>query len=151
VKRVLLAEGMLEAEVPADWIVRATTLADGQHLDAAFPQAYAGWDFDRLPEDLTTIVHRTAVPSRELADTQMRRFVRQGEPERFDDLVGTAPAQGYQWTDGVRDIATWFVQVAEGLVVAIHVGLPGLVDPSRKDRDPIARGRAFLCNARWIA
>jgi hypothetical protein len=150
VKRVLFAEGLLEAEVPVDWVVRTTTLANGQRVDLAVPEQYEEWELDHLPEDITTIVYRTSVPPRELAEARMGRFVRSGEPERFDDLVGTVPAQGYQWTDGVRAIATWFVQPADGLVIEIHVGLPGLLDPSHRDRDPIARGRAFLCGARWI-
>jgi hypothetical protein len=53
-------------------------------------------------------------------------------------------------TDWVRDIATCFVQPTSGIVVAIYVGLPGLLDPSRTDRDPVARGDMLLGSARWV-
>jgi hypothetical protein len=120
-------------------------------VEVAVPASYAEWELDHLPEDLTTVVYRTRTPSRELAEARMRRFVRDGEPESFADLVGGLAAQGYNWTDGVRNIATWFVQLADELVVEIHVALPGLIEPPRRDRDPIARGRTLLSSARWIA
>jgi hypothetical protein len=137
-KRVVLAEGYLEAQVPVDWVVRATTRANGQRVDVAVPEKYAALEPDNLPdEDLTTAVHRTYVALLELAEAQMRRFVRQGEPERFDDHVGAVAAQGYEWTNGVQEIATWFVQPADGIVVEIHVSLP-------RRQDPVARGRTLL-------
>ena len=95
-------------------------------------------------------MHRTNEPLDEIAEGLMRRHVGNGEPERFHELVGRVAARGYAWTDGVRDIATWFAQPTSGIVVAISVALPGLLDPSDKDRDPVARGHMLLGSARWI-
>jgi hypothetical protein len=150
VQRVLLAEGLLDASVPDNWLVRVTTLGDGQRVEVAVPGKYAEWEIDRLPEDVTTIVYRTTETLGELAEARMRRLVGDGEPERFDDLVGPLAAQGYEWTDGVRDIAAWFVHPANGIVVEIHVTLPGRLERRGTDRDPIARGRALLDGARWM-
>jgi hypothetical protein len=150
VKRVLLAEGLLEVEVPDDWVVRATTLQDGQRVDLASPERYAEWQLQDLPEDVGTVVHRTHEPLEVVAERSMRRHVGNGEPDRFHERVGSVAARGYAWTDGVRDIATWFAQPISGIVVAIYVSLPGLLDPSRTHRDPVARGRMLLGSARWI-
>jgi hypothetical protein len=150
VKRVLLADGLLELEIPVDWVVRAPTLANDSHVEVAVPPESPEWVLGWVPEGLTTIVYRTTAAAHEFAEALMRRRVANGEPERFDDLLGTVPALGYEWTDGIHDIATWFVKPTDDVAVEILVTLPGLSEPSGRYRDPIARGRTLLCSARWI-
>jgi hypothetical protein len=76
-KRVLLAEGLLEAEVPEDWVVRTAAVANDQRVDVATSERYAEWGLQHLPEDLTTVLHRTDEPLGEIAETSMRGHVRQ--------------------------------------------------------------------------
>jgi len=47
----------------------------------------------------------------EVAETAMRRNVTQGEPDRFPAVFAGHPAFGYEWTDGVQWVLTWWLEL----------------------------------------
>lgn len=57
------------------------------------------------------------------AEAMMKRHVRQGEPERYSQLVGGRSAYAYSWTDGVNNIDTYFVEESAGVVLRIDLAI----------------------------
>ncbi|NUP10192.1 MAG: hypothetical protein HOW73_29430 [Polyangiaceae bacterium] len=59
----------------------------------------------------------------------MGRRVLQGEPGRFSAELDGVPARGFEWTDGICDILSYFAQSPRGdlveLIVACDLRAPG--------------------------
>jgi hypothetical protein len=57
------------------------------------------------------------------------------------------------WTDGIHDIASWFVEDPDALIEFCCTG-PGLTDPHGQidmaQREPSALGRRILLSLRWM-
>lgn len=72
------------------------------------------------------------------------------EPEPVD-VVGRTAAF-FSWTDGIKDIASWFVELPNELLEFDCVG-PGLCDPEGqidvREANPRELGGRILASLRW--
>lgn len=76
----------------------------------------------------------------EYADGVMRRHVGQGAPEISSRDVCGREMRAYQWTDGVRNIETVFVEIPDSTHFTV-LRLDIVVTPSFEADDVAARGR----------
>ncbi|MCB9687402.1 MAG: hypothetical protein H6738_03850 [Alphaproteobacteria bacterium] len=78
----------------------------------------------------------------------MARRVRQGRPERFDARIGDRAARGFDWTDGVDSILSWFVDLDGGALVEISLAM----HPSagRTGDSVRALAKPLLARVRWV-
>lgn len=83
------------------------------------------------------------------AEREMARHVRQGEPSRFSDRIGGLEALGYEWTDGVMDIATWFVAPSPSVGVRVDHAISALGPLSRPNVSARAEGAILLASVTW--
>jgi hypothetical protein len=65
----------------------------------------------------------------DFAEQQMARRVRQGYPERFAAMVDGTQALGFDWTDGVANILSYFAVHPRGPIVELSVIVPALPEP----------------------
>lgn len=79
----------------------------------------------------------------------MTRHVEQGSLERFTDSIGGVPALGFSWTDGILDIATWFVAPSASAVVRVdHSVTPPTSAPTR-EMNVRVDGGTLLASIAW--
>jgi len=65
----------------------------------------------------------------DVAEAAMQRHVRQGEPDRFPAVVSGHPAFGYEWSDGVQTILTWWLELDSEFCARVEYanGTPGRI------------------------
>jgi hypothetical protein len=87
-----------------------------------------------------------------VAEDLMSRRVRQGYPGRFDAVISGLPALGFDWTDGIMEILSYFVLHARGWILEFQVArachpvmyMPGF------DRSPLRSiAEDLLAGVRW--
>jgi hypothetical protein len=145
--RITLA-GLLEVELPSDWLARVYT---PEGATVAFPRKFDEYvEPDHMPESLLANPFTTDQLLEQFAAARMARFVRQGYPERFDgDVVGGLPALAFTWTNGIADIATWFASPTRGFVLELHYGKP-FAGPDATDEPARDRAIPWMQSARWL-
>ena len=72
----------------------------------------AGADPDELSKALVVrlLPREPGTNLKAYAHRVMLRHVPQGRPTEFASIIDGRPAVGFEWTDGVSDVATWFVE-----------------------------------------
>ena len=102
-------EGPLELDLPEHW--GATRLSRNLVILHDKDEFHKGEDPSLLREGVTVrrLAHSADESLEERARKEMRRLVRQGEPEYRVDALGSLDAQVYEWTDGSMHLISWFV------------------------------------------
>ncbi|MBS2015205.1 MAG: hypothetical protein JST00_20115 [Deltaproteobacteria bacterium] len=139
-------------ELPPGWIVILDTTSGvlRAFLSGTVSHREAGTSVESGDADLSLSAISPGTTLETYAEARMRQHVRQGEPERFADVIGGHPAIGYTWTDGVLDIATWFLEPLPSAAVRIDHSIPSFLDRARLGRDARGEGSALLATLRWV-
>ncbi len=109
---------LLDPALPEDW--RRVEVPQG----VAFARAT---DLDRHDNDvqcaqLCLFIFAADAPNViDFSEELMARRVRQGYPERFSPTVAGIPALGFEWTDGVAHIRSYFVPHPRGPIIEFQI------------------------------
>jgi hypothetical protein len=133
--------------LPNGW--RATSIEDGMVVLHVAERFHHGEDPSRLSEG--AILRRLPRPEgaeslSDYADKQMKRLVRQGQPDHSVDKLGDLEAQIYEWTDGTRRLITWFVEPDRGVWYRVDYGTQ---DPEVTRSELWKRAVKVLGNIQW--
>lgn len=136
--RLHVTELGVALDEPPGWHIRDWRVRDARVV-ALVPEEQRGVAAESLHNVLGVCTPRERRDTLlETAEVTMRVYVQQGSPEYvLDRWRDGRPAHRYEWTDGIRVIHTWFVQVREHLVeidVDVH-----FFDPNGDQRSPYKR------------
>ena len=153
---MLLTQQLLPAlgsslELPIGWTVIVDTTSGSLRafLAGAVSHREAGSSVELGDADFSLSAISLDTTLEEYADARMKRHVPQGYPERFAAVVGDRAALGYTWTDGISDIATWFVEPLPSVVVRIDHSIPSIAPRERSGVDARGEGAGLLATLQW--
>lgn len=141
-------DGVLEISLPDDWqpvaIQSGTVLVRTQDLEAAGSVEQVG--------ALSLFVGRLANGTERSASQQieqlMARRVPQGNPERFRDDMSGVLLQGFEWTDGISDVLSFFARITDGTVVELQTSRAGW--PHTSPASLLEASAPLLRGIRWL-
>jgi hypothetical protein len=114
--------------LPTGWAVDA--LPEGRAYCRLDALASCGGNVRAVPLTVLLTVHPLAGES---ADGVIRGLfasrVKQGAPEGFSASIGSRPARGFFWTDGIAEVASLFVVVGASALVEMQVARLLLPEP----------------------
>ena len=80
----------------------------------------------------------------------MARRVPQGWPERFAAQIDGRAARGFDWTDGVNSILSWFVGLDDGRCVEVCFSKNAFIR-TQPEPSMFALAEPLLARVRWLA
>ncbi|MFO0547069.1 MAG: hypothetical protein U0271_01710 [Polyangiaceae bacterium] len=86
--------------------------------------------------------------STEVVESRMAGRVQRGHPGRFAAVVAGRPARGFDWTDGVQDILSFFVELHDCLV---ELSLARAALPQTHSAPLMEVASSLLVGVRWLA
>jgi hypothetical protein len=147
---MVIRELGLELALPEDWTVAPGA---GPGVVVGFPQQFAGWDTSEIP--LSLLVQRIELEgSMEVTVARlMKRRVAQGVPEGIVLSLGDRKTIAYDWTDGVAEVISCFVQANLQTAYEFQVARAAFWGAERLGNDarvPLTDlARSLLSETRW--
>jgi hypothetical protein len=145
----LSLEAVVCFELPASWV--SAPIRNGLAFAPALDIDRFGNDFAFLPLTFAAVIERPTAdvtPAQFTTDLMARR-VRQGYPDQFDSSILGVSASGYDWTDGVRHILSWFVEQPSGYVVEFCLARDSNAEHSVTG-NLHEIGAALFAHVRWV-
>lgn len=113
-------EALFDLHLPPDW--RPVTVPVGRSFALSGDIERYGDDSCSVPVSVDMwVVAAETESDADAAERLMARRVRQGHPDRFVGSIAGMVARGFEWTDGVRSIVSYFVNHPTGALVEISV------------------------------
>jgi hypothetical protein len=89
------------------------------------------------------------VDVKSFAETSMERHVRQGEPERYSQVLHGRFAHAYSWGNGVEAVDTFFVEATPSVVLRIDI-TTGFEPSGRVPQEVRDAAAAIIGTLEWV-
>ncbi len=136
-----VAEGWVVIAEPA---TRLTVL----YRRPTLKRAYEGCVVERSLAQLGIGVVDLAVSVEEHAEAEMNRFVPDGNLERFEAVIDGRKMLGFDYTDGVSEIRSFYVEISEGAACCVTLKI-GIGPSGQSDAESQIEAEEMIATIRW--